>query len=223
MNIFRAGLGICLVIGCVSYAQPPGNVTGSHPELTAEARGSNLAQASYYATLNRGVLESNAQLEFLRLLVQEHKKRAEEAPRDQPAKAQWESELVKELGEGESTILKSVDDLSRQRVEFERAYPTLAGSLATNYVEGATNGPSPAEISFLAKLEERRAAVQQEWSTMVDAGTLYSAQLRTNTGSYEFSRLSSLIQDNGNTVRLLQKELSDLELRGLEFRALRKH
>ena len=85
---------------------------------------------------------------------------------------------------------------------------------------GAATTPTPDELTFIHKLEERIAATQQEIADTVEAGRIYTTQLQTNTASYGFSKIASLLQDNGNTVKQLQKEVSDLELKKLEFLAL---
>ncbi len=181
-------------------------------------------QAAYYANLNRRVVESNAQFDLLNQMTQEHRKRAEEAPPDQGAKSQWESELAKELGERAAAILTLLTNITRERVAFEQAHPDLATSTLPNSPTGATNGPNAAEITFLAKLAERRTAVQQEIAATTEAAMLYATQLATNSSSsYDSSRASSLFQDSGYYLKQLQKELCDLDLKNLEFRALCRH
>src|SRR5882762_92699 len=167
-------------------------------------------QAAYYATLNRRVVESSAQFELLNQLAQEHRQRAEEAPRDQGAKSQWESELAKELGERAAAILIVLTNTTRERLAFEQTHPDLATSALLNSPAGTANGPNAAEISFLAKLAERRAAVQQEIAATTEAAMLYATQLGTNSSSYDSTRVSSLLQDNGYYLKQLQKELFDL-------------
>ncbi len=181
-------------------------------------------QAAYYANLNRRVVESNAQFDLLNQMTQEHRKRAEEAPPDQGAKSQWESELAKELGERAAAILTLLTNITRERVAFEQAHPDLATSTLPNSPTGATNGPNAAEITFLAKLAERRTAVQQEIAATTEAAMLYATQLATNSSSsYDSARVSSLFQDSGYYLKQLQKELCDLDLKNLEFRALCRH
>lgn len=182
----------------------------------------NADQAAYYATLNRRFLEASARLDLLNQLGQEHRKRAEDTPRDQAAKSQWESDLAKELSEKASAVTSSMEEIAKERLAFEQSNRTLVASMVPNSPAGATNGPSIDELSFLAKVESRKTALQQELTSATETGNLYSAQLLTNTGSYQFSRLTSQIQDNGYVIRQLQRELADLELRNLEFRALRK-
>jgi hypothetical protein len=167
------------------------------------------------------VAESNAQFELLNQMTQEHRKRAEEAPPDQGARSQWESELAKELGERAAAILIVLTNTTRERLAFEQTHPDLATSGPLNSPAGTANGPNAAEISFLAKLAERRSAVQQEIAATTEAAMLYATQLGTNSSSsYDSSRVSSLLQDNGYYLKQLQKELLDLELKDLEFRAL---
>ena len=179
--------------------------------------------AAYYATLNRRVVESTAQFELLNQMTQEHRKRAEEAPPDQGARSQWESELAKELGERAAAILTLLTNTTRERVAFEQSHPDLATSTLANSPAGATNGPNAAETAFLAKLAERRTAVQQEIAATTEAAMLYAIQLGTNSSSYDSSRVSSLLQENGYYLKQLQKELFDLDLKNLEFRALSRH
>ena len=99
--------------------------------------------------------------------------------------------------------------------------------LVQNSVTGATHGPNSDEIAFLAKLAERRTAVQQEIAATIEAATVYATQLATNSasnnGSYDSSNVSYLLQDKDNSLKRLQKELFDLDLKNLEFRALSRH
>src|SRR6266705_588587 len=141
--------------------------------------------AAYYANLNRRVVESNAQFELLNQMTQEHRKRAEEAPPDQGAKSQWESELAKELGERAAAILTLLTNTTRERFAFEQTHPDLATSALPNSPAGASNGPNAAEINFLAKLAERRTAVQQEITATIEAATLYVTQVAKNNSSYD--------------------------------------
>ena len=178
-------------------------------------------QAAYYANLNRRVVESNARFELLNQMTQEHRKRAEEAPPDQAARSQWESDLAKELGERGAAILTLLTNTIRERSAFEQTHPDLSTSGLPNSPAEASKGPSAAEMTFLAKLAERRSAVQQDISATTEAAMLYATQLGTNSNSsYDSTRVSSLLQDNGYYLKQLQKELLDLDLKDLEFRAL---
>lgn len=211
-----------ILISCC-YAQESGTPVASNATLspTATPGTPKADQAAYYATLNRRVIEANTQFELLNQLAQEHRKRTEATPRDQGS-YQWESELTKELSDQASAILSLLNNVSKERLAVEQAHPDLAASVLPNSATGATNGPNPDEIAFLAKLAEKRTAVQQEIAATTAAASLYYTQLATNSSSGEPSQVYSLIRDNDNSAKRLQKELSDLELKHLEFRALRK-
>ena len=181
-------------------------------------------QAAADATLDRRVIEANAQFELLNQLAQEHRKRAEETPRDS-GRSQWESALAKELDDRAAAMLSLLNTASQERLASEQAQPGLAASALTNSVIKTTQGPSSEEIAFLEALAARRAAIQQELATASEAANLYAVQLATNTGFVDFSNINflnfhCLLRDNGNAIKQLQKELADLELKQLEFRAL---
>jgi NADH dehydrogenase/NADH:ubiquinone oxidoreductase subunit G len=218
----KMSLAILAISGTLTWfcsAQDYGSspvIKQSAPD-NAKQRVPNANQAADYATPTQREIEANAQFELLSRLAQEHRKRADELSSDQAARARWESDLVKELSDKASATLALITNISQERLALIAAHPDL--------VAGANNSPSngrnPDEIAFLAKLEERLASVQQEIADALEAGKLYTAQLLTNTASYDFSRMSSVLQDNGNTLKQLQKEEWDLELKKLEFRALR--
>jgi hypothetical protein len=224
MKTFLSTLAISGMLVSVCYAQDSGPSSVIQPITSGSAKegSSNADQAAYYATLNRRVVEFTAQSELLSQLSQEHKKRAQEAPRDQIAKAQWESELAKELDDKALVILGLLNNIRKERLTFEQAHADLLSSIPPNSPARESNTRNLDEAVFMAKLEERLAAVQQEVAEAMDAGMVYTAQLQTNTRSADYSRITSLLQDNGNTVKRLQKEAANLELKKLEFRALRR-
>lgn len=176
----------------------------------------NPDQAAYYANLGRRVVELKAQSVLLNQLAQEHLKRAGQTPGDQPAKAQWENDLAKELGDQAATFASVLDNTRKEKLAFEQAHPELHG----NGGAAPSQSSNADQAAYLAKLEERLAAVQQETAETLEAGKVYAAQLQTNAHSLDFSRIASLLQDNGNEVKRLKKEAADLELKKLEFRAL---
>jgi len=211
---------LCAIAGAQDSVQPLGATRGAPGNAAAATP--NADQAAYYTTLNRRFIEASAQFDLLNQLVQEHRKRADNASGGQPGKSEWESALAKELSEKASALASSMDETGKERAAFEQTNPAFVASLVPNSPVGATNGPSLDELSFLGKLESTKAALQQELASAMETGNLYSAQLLTNTGSYEFSRITSQIQDNGYVIKQLQRELTDLELRNLEFRALKR-
>lgn len=197
------------VLPWLSYAQnsSPDSIalvaSGASPAVT------NADQASEYAALTERTVEFKAQFDLLSRLAQEHKQRAQDTSSDQTTRKQWESELSGELTDKATAILPLLNKLSQERLALEHAHPSLAA-----------NGHNPDQVAFLAKVEERLASVQQEITEALEAGRLYTAQLLTNKNSEDISRTSFLLQTSGEDVKRLQKEVFDLELRKLEFRAL---
>ncbi|HTL17339.1 MAG TPA: hypothetical protein VL793_08885 [Patescibacteria group bacterium] len=199
-------------------AKPAAGAGGGKTELP------NTDPAGNYVALGGRTIALKAQSDLLDQLSQEHRKRAKQMPPDQVARIQWEMDLAKELGDRSATVLGEFNNVRKERLSLEQSHPELA-SLAQSAVAAMSSGGSGGnaeELAFTTKLEERLASVQQEIADAIDAGRLYAAQLHTNTASLEFSRISSLLQDNNSAVRQLQKEASDLELKKLEFRALRR-
>jgi len=164
------------------------------------------------ATRDRQVIEATAQYELLTQLAKEHSKRAEETPRDQ-GRHQWESELVRELSD-RATVLQSLLNNTNQERLVSLAPP--------NSLIGTTNGPNPEAIAYLGALVSRRSAVQEELAAAGAAANLYAIQVATNNNYSDISNIHYLIWENGYSVKQLQRELSDLDLKNLEFRALRK-
>lgn len=207
--------GLIAWVCCAQYAKPsgaaqPGSADNAKPNLPVAD------PVGRYATLNRRAVEFEVQSELLSQLAQEHRKRAQETPADQTARAQWENEVAQELADRSTAALGLLNSVRKERLAFEQAHPDLAASAGTAGAENAD------ETAFMRKLEERFVAVQQEIADAIDAGKVYTAQLQTNTASLDYSRIASLLQDNSTAVRQLQKEASDLELKKLEFRALRR-
>jgi hypothetical protein len=225
MKTTLATLGVSGILVWSCYAQQYRPPVATN-QTASEATTPNIPkaeEAAYYATLNQREIESNAQIELLNQLAQEHKKRAQDAPADQGPRSQWESDLAKELSDRAAATLVGLNKTTKERVAFEQKHPGFASPLLSNSAIGATNDLNPADIAFLAKLAERRTAVEQEIGATIQAANLYAAQIATNTGSYDSLRVFSLMQDNGYYLKQLQKDLFDIELKNLEFRALRRH
>jgi hypothetical protein len=217
MKTTLVALGVCGILVWSSYAQQYKTpvATTITPNLPKAEEG------AYYTTLNQREIESRAQIELLNQLAQQHRKRAQDAPSDQ-SRAQWERDLAKELSERAAATQLVLNKTATERIAFEQKYPGFATPLTLNSTLGTTNDLNPADIAFLAKLAERRTAVEQEIGATIQAANLYAAQMATNTSAYDSSRMFSLMQDNGYYLKQLQKELFDIELKNLEFRALRK-
>ena len=190
-------LGAALLAGGL-WGQDSGGVAGS-----AQAQDSSSAGNEGNAKTPGGAQQAialDAQFRLLSDLTQEHRKKAESLLTNEPEKAKWESELAAELSTRASTLLAQIDDLAKQKAVSS----------------------SNDEVLFLAKVEDRLTQVHQDLTAALETGKLYAAQLQTNHISDEYLKLTGLVQENAFQVRLLQKEQSDLELKQLEFRALRK-
>jgi hypothetical protein len=188
---------------------------------TTRSQDAATSPAAYYATLTRQTFELEAQRALLNELAQELSKRAAEAPADQAAVAKCENDLAKELSERASAVLARLNECTKQRQAFEETHAAELPNLKANGTAGATNGPNADGIAYQAGLDDRIERARQELAAAVDQGKLYTSQLLTNKSQEEFARISGLLQDNTSHISRLEKEQSDLELRKLEYRALR--
>jgi hypothetical protein len=168
-------------------------------------------------------LEFSTQFKLLSSLAQEHRKRAEEASNaDQAQKALWENELAKELSDKSEAFLKQLNDMAKQRLAFEQAHKNAAVSVGSLSAATAAARFSPREIEFVSKLDERLGRVNQELLTARQYAIAYADRIRTNTTPYDFEKAASTFEQNARKIRQLEHEQADLELRKLEFQALRR-
>jgi len=198
MRTILSTLAISGIVVCFCAAQESGTLVATNAPLsnTATPGIPNAPPTATDASLNRRVIEANVQFEILNQLAQEHRKRAEDTPRDQ-GRYQWESGLANELSARAAAIQSQLTSTHKERPTAEPAPPDLALPAPSNSVTGAANGPSPEEIAFLEALAARRAAVQQELVTACDAASHYAVQLATNNSYSDLSNLHYLIRDNG--------------------------
>jgi hypothetical protein len=131
--------------------------------------------------------------------------------------------LAKELSDKGSAALKQLDELTRQRLAFEQIHTNVVPSVVHPYTASAGSRLGSYEVEFLSRLEERLETVSQELSTARQDANVYALQLHTNTMPYDLTAATSLIEQNARHIRELQQQQFDLELRKLEFQALRKH
>jgi hypothetical protein len=160
-----------------------------------------------------GASELRIQFRLLSALAQEHRQRAEAATRsDQAQRAKWETEVAEELGNRGSNILVQLGEIAPPRQALLGGVPPEAA------------GPlSPAEADYLAKIEERLQAVQQEIAAATEETTSYALQAATNrdTIEYGYNSISMRIQAASSDLRRLQAEQAELDLRTSQFWALR--
>jgi hypothetical protein len=218
-------LTFCLASGLLvfssqaqQYAAPP-----SAPETTAPKPAPAASDDEAYAALLKSELELGAQFKLLAGLAQELGRRADEATKgSQLPKAAWENELAKELGEKSQAVLKQFNEATKQRLGVEGSHTNVAVSLSTISAATAGTRVSPVEYEFLTKLGERMDRVNQDLTVVRQYSYDYAERLRTNALSYDYQRAAIDLEQNARKVRQLEQELSDLELRKLEFQALRR-
>jgi hypothetical protein len=220
-------LAICLTIGLLVFSsQAQESVSGpsaTSPAAEAPIIATASADDEAYAALLKSDLELNTQFKLLSNLAQEHRKLAEEATKaNQSEKALWENELAKDLSDRGSALLKQLSDVSKQRLAFEKAHKNTGVSVGSLNAAVTATRLSTHEIEFLSKLDEGLQRVDQELRGARLDSSAYAAQISTNTMPYDFERASYVLDQNARKVRQLEQEHFDLELRKLEFQALRR-
>ncbi len=220
-------LTVCLAAGLVVFSSPAQESTTAPGAAAPEAEAAKIATASAdegtYIALLKNELELSTQLALLSSLAQEHRKRAEEAAKpDQAQKALWETELAKELGEKSAAVLKQLSGATRQRQAFEQAHKDALGSLGGVNTAAAAARVNPQEMEFLRKLNERFDRVTQDLLAARQYAYTYATQLQTNKMPFDYQQASAAFEENARKIRQLERDQSDLELRKLEFEALRR-
>lgn len=205
---------VCLLVALASFAADPEPAASS----AAAAVQPGDEQARYLAISKREI-ELQTQLRVLTELSQLHTGRGEAAQRaNRQDLAGWERELSREMSDRAAQTLTQLASVTRERAGMEDAklvVVPLAASLSR------TNTVNPEEAAYLAKLHERMLATEQELTGLANLGRQFVAELQTNTLPQDIERISLQLEGNGREVRQVQKEMSDLELRRLEFRAAR--
>jgi hypothetical protein len=157
---------------------------------------------------NAVVLALNGQALLLSEMLQEHQKRAaDSAQKTQTERAQWEADLVNELQQKSARVQKGIEQATQ---------PSGKSDLKA----AATNVDD--QLAFVSTVEARLDQIRQQLSAAIEDSRVLTMQIGTNKAPEDFARLSSVLSDNQNVVRELQREQLDLELRKLEFRALWK-
>jgi hypothetical protein len=220
-------LTICLAFGLLVFLGQAQESAPGPSAVSTAPEAPNIATANSdeetYAALLKSNLELSAQFKLLSNLAQEHHKLSEQATKaNQAEKALWEDELTKELGDRSSAILKQFNDVTGQRLAFEKAHNNAAGSVASLNAAITATRLSSREVEFLSKLDEGLQRLDQELRAARQDSTAYAAQMSTNTIAYDFERAAYTLDQNTRKVRQLEHEHFDLELRKLEFMALRR-
>jgi len=187
-------------------------VTTTYPQYTVTPANSYMppdysSSTSIAASGSNAVIAAlNAQALMLKEMVQEHQRRAAElTQKNQSEKAKWETELVNELQEKSERVQKSIGQMSQPG--------------ALNLKIG---GDADDELVFMSMVQARLAQIHQELSAAMADSRALSMQMATNSTPEAIGAISPVLGDNQRVVKELQKEELDLELRKLEFRAIRK-
>jgi hypothetical protein len=221
----KAYLTVCFTAGLLVFASPAQESTPapSAPDAGAPKIATASADDEAYVTLVKSELELSAQLKLVGSLAQEHRNRAEEAAKaNQTQKAVWETELAKELGEKSDALLKQLSDATGQRQAFEQAHKNAAVSVGSLSAAAAATRASPQAVEFMTKLGERMDRVNQELLAARQYAYTYAAQLQTNKMPFDYQQAAATFEENTRKIRQLEREQSDLDLKKLEFEALRK-
>jgi len=180
------------------------NPASRHPPLDYSKSVSIGTSAS-----NAVIVALNAQTLLLKEMQQEHQSRAGELKqKNESEKAKWETELVNELQEKSTQVQKMIDQMS-QPGALERDLKGAGGNVDD-------------ELVFESTVEARLEQIHQELSAAIEDSRVLSAQVSTNKTPEDIGAMASVLGDNQKLVKDLQKEQLDLELRKLEFRAIRK-
>jgi hypothetical protein len=220
-------LTICLAFGLLLFSGHAQEYSSGPTATLPGAEALNISTASAadeaYAALLKSNLELSAQFKLLSNLAQQHRKLSEQATKaDLAEKARWEEELAQELSDKSSATLRQLDDVTKQRLAFEKAHPNAAVSVASLNAASAATRLNPHEIEFLSKIDEGLQRIDQELRAARLDATAYAAQMSTNTMAYDFERAAYTLEQNTRKIRQLEHEHFDLELRKLEFLALRR-
>jgi hypothetical protein len=173
-----------------------------------------------YARLTKAEVELSTRLKVLGELAQEHLQRAEDSKAGAPEKSRWETDLAHELRDKSSVALEQLNTLTKQRLAFEAVHPPTA-----SLVSAPLNEPralTPDEFVYVTKLEERLLIVRQELVANAETARGFHAELQTNNTPEDMERISLRLDENARQSRQWEREQFDLELKQLEFRALRK-
>jgi hypothetical protein len=158
---------------------------------------------------NAVVVALNAQALLLKEMIEEHQRRAADSTqKGLSEKAKWETDLVTELQEKNGRVQKSIEQASQP-------------SSGTNELKTAA-GDVDEQLVFVSTLESRLEQLHQELAAAMEDSRVLSMQIGTNKAPEDIGAASQVLGENQRLVKELQKELLDLELRKLEFRAIYK-
>jgi hypothetical protein len=178
---------------------------GTNPHVPLDYSGSSSVAAS---SSNAVMVALNAQALLLKEMLKEHQSRAAELTQtNQSEKAKWEAELVNELQQKSDRVQKSIE---------QRSQP----GPAANGLNGI--GEMDDQLVFFATVDARLGQIRQELLAVMEDSQVQGLRIATNKGPEDMAAISSALGDNQRIIKELQREQLDLELRKLEFRAIKK-
>ena len=180
-------------------------------------------ERAQYTALTRAELELSTKLKRLGQLADLHTQRATDASRNgTPEKTKWEADLAQELGEGKAVVLGQLNEATKRRLAFEATHASLPAAGAGDAALAEGKGLNANELLFVTRVDERLAKVREGLAASLAADKGLYAQLQTNNTAEAVGRISVLLEENGKQTRQWEREASELELKKLEFQALRK-
>jgi hypothetical protein len=192
-----------------------GLVPGAADDL-AKTNAPGMDPKTEIAKLHHQEIEVTAQFALLKELAAQHRQRADEANQaNQPDKAKWEGDLARELTGRVDRTAAQLEELMRQRFAAEETAKASAASTAPET-------PDPDEAAFLARLDTQLWRVERDLKAALETNKGFNAQLQTNSTPEHVLRISYLVQENNTLIRFLERDRSDLELKALQYRALKK-
>ncbi len=207
--VFLVTAGLACFAASISAADYPAAASA----LPAQPVGPVAATNTNPALPQPGELELRSQLRLLSELAQEHRQLAEAAAKsDQAQRARWETALAEQLSNRGSNILVRLDRLAAQKQE-----PSVGGQTETAALLSA------AEDEYLARIQDRLQAVQQELDAATAETTAYALQSATNRNTVVYGDYTDVLrtQEIARNIRRLQAEQAELQLKISQFWAFR--
>lgn len=164
--------------------------------------------------------ELNAQRKLLSELAALHLARADSARSSGNSDvARWEGDAAREYTDRAGRLEKDLVNLAKDRMEAEKAAGISANSSAGSST--AVNPQISDGAAYLSKLQEFAWDTEQQLAAIAELTAVHTVRLQTNNTPEEVGRISDELERYRVDQRALRKDLSDFELRRLEFRALR--
>jgi hypothetical protein len=192
------------------------------PTPTNAAPSPDLAR---YAGLVRTECEYGTQAQLYSDLAQEHLLKAQDAHSQAKAEIEnWETELGRQFIERGSAAKSRYEHARRDKEAMQQQFPNLNDSLFAGAAATVVGDVPlhPDEVAYVDRVDQRIRAIQAELAVLNAESVSYAERLPTNDVAADVYRLSAALEQNRQLTRELAKEQADLELRILEFRALRR-